>query len=143
MNIRTTFPKPLLLLVLLTLTLLLSSFSLSAATSKDLIKTTSSWNGELLPSIQLQQPEITIKEITVEPGEKLPWHQHPVINTGILLSGQLIVHTQDKKVTLNAGEVLVEVMNTSHYGENTGDEPAKVIVFYIAEKDSKVTILDQ
>ncbi|PSW16423.1 cupin domain-containing protein [Photobacterium rosenbergii] len=141
MNIRTTFPKA--LLALLTLKLLLSSFSLSAATSKDLIKTTSSWNGEPLPSIQLQQPEITIKEIIVEPGEKLPWHQHPVINTGILLSGQLTVHTQDKKVTLNAGEVLVEVMNTSHYGENTGDEPAKVIVFYIAEKDSKVTILDQ
>ena len=140
MNLRTITFKALVPFVLLPLAL--SSFSLSAATSKDLIKTTTSWNGEPLPSIQLQQPEITIKEITVEPGEKLPWHQHPVINTGILLSGQLTVHTQNKKVTINAGEVLVEVMNTSHYGENTGDEPAKVIVFYIGEKDSKVTVLD-
>lgn len=125
-----------------TLPLLLISLSLSAATSKNLVKTTTSWDGKPLPAIQFSQPEITIKEITVEPGEKLPWHQHPVINTGILLSGQLTVHTQDKKIDLNAGDTLVEVMNTSHYGENTGNEPATVIVFYIAEKGSKVTVLD-
>lgn len=135
-------PRTLLPLSLLFSTLLFTTFSLSAATSKDLVKTTTSWDGRPLPAVQFNQPEITIKEITVEPGEKLPWHQHPVINTGILLSGQLTVHTQDKKISISAGDTLVEVMNTSHYGENTGSEPATVIVFYIAEKGSKVTVLD-
>ncbi|PSW19808.1 cupin domain-containing protein [Photobacterium sanctipauli] len=128
--------------ILLSLTLLLTSLSLTAATSKDLAKTTHSWDGQPLPSFHLKQPEITIKEVIVEPGEKLPWHHHPVINTGILLSGELTVHTKDKSITINAGDTLVEVVNTSHYGENTGNEPARVIIFYVAEKGSKVTVLD-
>ncbi|AJR05424.1 hypothetical protein H744_1c0399 [Photobacterium gaetbulicola Gung47] len=128
--------------MLFPLSLVLTSVSLFAASSHDLVKTTTSWDGQPLPSVQFNQPEITIKEITIEPGEKLPWHQHPVINTGILLTGQLTVHTQDKKITISAGDPLVEVMNTSHYGENTGSEPARVIVFYLAEKGSKLTVLD-
>ncbi|KHT64848.1 cupin [Photobacterium gaetbulicola] len=128
--------------MLFPLSLVLTSLSIFAATSQDLVKTTTSWDGQPLPSVQFNQPEITIKEIIIAPGEKLPWHQHPVINTGILLTGQLTVHTQNKKITISAGDPLVEVMNTSHYGENTGSEPAKVIVFYLAEKGSELTVLD-
>lgn len=125
------------------LTILLGSFSVNAASSKDLIKSTESWDGNKLPAYSLTQPEVTIKEIIIAPGEKLPWHQHPVINAGILLSGELMVHTRDgKQQHLKAGDALIELVNTSHYGKNISAEPAKIVVFYLAEKGDKVTVLD-
>jgi quercetin dioxygenase-like cupin family protein len=127
----------------ISLALLVASMSSNAATSKDLVKSTTTWDGHKLPSYSLVQPEVTIKEITIEPGEKLPWHQHPVINAGVLISGELTVHTAGKSLKMEAGDSLVELVNTSHYGENTGKEPAKIIVFYLAEKDQTVTVLDK
>lgn len=114
-----------------------------AATSEDLIKTTASWNGQALPAYSLANPEVTIKKITIEPGEKLPWHQHPVINAGVILSGKLTVTTKDKVLELKEGDAIVEVMNTSHFGENKGIDPAVIVVFYLAEKGAKVTLLDK
>ena len=125
------------------LVLLLGSFSVSAATSKDLIKSTESWDGNKLPAYSLTQPEVTIKEIVIASGEELPWHQHPVINAGILLSGELMVYTRDgKQKNLKAGDTLIELVNTSHYGKNISEEPAKIVVFYLAELGDKVTLLD-
>lgn len=113
------------------------------ATSTNLNQSTKSWDGKELPTYTLIKPEVTIKEIIIAPGEKLPWHQHPVINAGILLSGELVVRTQDKKeLNLKAGDTLIELVNTSHTGENIGTVPAKIVVFYFGEKDAKVTILD-
>ncbi len=123
--------------------LMLATTSVSAATSKDLIKSTQSWNGNKLPAYALTQPEVTIKEIVIAPGEKLPWHQHPVINAGILLSGELVVQTRDgNKLHLKAGDTLIELVNTSHTGTNISSEPAKIVVFYLAEQGVGVTILD-
>ncbi|QFU21951.1 cupin domain-containing protein [Shewanella eurypsychrophilus] len=125
------------------LVFLLGSFSVSAATSKDLIKSTESWDGNKLPAYSLTQPEVTIKEIVIASGEELPWHQHPVINAGILLSGELMVYTRDgKQKNLKAGDTLIELVNTSHYGKNISEEPAKIVVFYLAEQGDKVTVLD-
>ncbi|ACA87446.1 cupin domain-containing protein [Shewanella woodyi] len=124
--------------------LLMGAFSATAATSKDLIKSTETWDGQTLPQYSLVQPEVTIKEIVIAPGEQLPWHQHPAINAGILLSGELIVYTRDgKEKNLKAGEPLIELFNTSHYGKNISSEPAKIVVFYLAEKDAAVTVLDK
>ncbi|MGR5145259.1 cupin domain-containing protein [Photobacterium alginatilyticum] len=123
--------------------LLAFSIATQAATSMDLVKTTRSWDGQMLPAYTLNQPEVTIKKITVAPGEKLPWHQHPVINAGILLSGELRVTTTDQVLELKEGDTIIEVMNTSHFGENTGKTPAEIIVFYLAEKGAEVTVLDK
>ncbi|MPY21345.1 cupin domain-containing protein [Shewanella sp. YLB-07] len=131
------------MLKLLSATLMFASLTAGAATSKDLIKSTESWDGNKLPAYSLTQPEVTIKEIVIAPGEELPWHQHPVINAGILLSGELMVYTRDgKKKNLKAGDTLIELVNTSHYGKNISSEPAKIVVFYLAEQGDKVTILD-
>lgn len=127
---------------LLSIGLLSFAITGQAATSEDLIKTTQSWDGQTLSAYSLAQPEVTIKKITIAPGEKLPWHQHPVINAGMLLSGELTVTTKDNVLELKEGDAIVEVMNTSHYGENTGRKPAEIIVFYLADKGTKVTVLD-
>lgn len=127
------------------LTLLLSgnSWALDAGTvTVDVLaKTTSSWNGATLPFYPSGQPEVTILKITIPPHFQLPLHQHPVINAGVLLQGELTVATKGGKIHhLKAGDPIVEVVNTWHYGINEGDEPAEIIVFYAGIKGEPVTI---
>ena len=117
------------------LTLLLSGhgWALDAGTvSVDVLaKSTSSWNGATLPSYPTGQPEVTILKISIPPHVQLPLHQHPVINAGVLLQGELTVVTKEgKTLHLKAGDPIVEVVNTWHYGINEGNEPAEIIVFY-------------
>jgi quercetin dioxygenase-like cupin family protein len=112
-----------------------------AAEVKVLAKTTSSWNGATLPDYPRGTPEVTILRITVAPGEKLPMHNHPVINAGVLLTGELIVTTKSgKRLELKAGDSIVEVVETWHYGQNPGNQPADIIVFYAGIKDKPVTV---
>jgi hypothetical protein len=67
-----------------------------------------------------------------------------VINAGVLMSGQLTVKTTDGKVLqLNAGDPIVEVVNTLHYGINEGTVPAEIIVFYAGIVGQPVTVSKQ
>ena len=68
-------------------------------------------------------------------------HKHGVINAGFLLSGELTVVTEDgSTLQLKAGEALVEVVNTWHYGKNAGTVPAEIVVFYAGAKDVPITV---
>lgn len=106
-----------------------------------LAKTTSSWNGERLSSYPDGQPEVTVLKIVIPPKVRLPLHMHPVVNAGILLKGELTVATDDNKTLhMVAGDALVEVVDTWHYGVNEGNEPAEIVVFYAGIKDKPITI---
>ncbi len=108
---------------------------------RELVRTERSWDGSLLPPYPQGQPEIRILSITVMPGEKLDTHHHPVINAGVLLRGRLRVHTLDgRTLDLKAGEAVVEVVDTWHWGEVLGEEPAHIIVFYAGQTDTPVTV---
>jgi quercetin dioxygenase-like cupin family protein len=110
---------------------------------KELVKTTKSWDGELLPAYPHGQPQITILRISIPAGTQLHTHNHPVINAGVLLSGQLTVATKDGKVLhLKAGDPIVEVVNTLHYGMNQGKVPAEIVVFYAGAIDTPITIVE-
>jgi len=101
------------------------------AVVKELVKTTESWDGERLPPYPQAQPEVTIRRICIPAGTRLDLHRHPVINAGVLISGQLTVVTASgKTLHLQAGDPIVEVVNTLHYGINEGKVPAEIIVFY-------------
>ena len=106
-----------------------------------LAKTSSSWSGKALPGYAQGTPEITILRITIPAGVQLEMHEHPVINAGVLLQGELTVVTEDNKTLhLKSGDSIVEVVNTWHYGKNEGNEPAEIIVFYAGEVGTPVTI---
>ncbi|MDH4232973.1 MAG: cupin domain-containing protein [Nitrospirota bacterium] len=106
-----------------------------------LSKTGSSWDGEPLPDYPAGKPEITILRIKIPAGTQLPLHKHPVINAGVLLSGELTVVTEDNKTLhLKAGDPIVEVVNTWHYGKNEGSEPAEILVFYSGTADRPITL---
>lgn len=106
-----------------------------------LVKSGSSWDGAALPGYPDQKPEITILRITIPAGAQLPLHKHPVINAGVLVSGELTVITKDNKTLhLKAGDPIVEVVDTWHYGKNEGDKPAEIIVFYAGTPDAPITV---
>lgn len=100
-----------------------------------------SWNGMALPAYPRGNPEVTILRISIAPGMELPLHEHPVINAGIMLAGELTVVTEDKKTLhLKTGDSIVEVVDTWHYGKNEGSTAAEIIVFYAGVKGSPITI---
>jgi quercetin dioxygenase-like cupin family protein len=109
---------------------------------KELIKSTRSWNGAVLPAYPQGQPEITILRISIPAGTRLDVHTHPVINAVVLISGELTVVTEDgQKKHLKAGDPLVEVVNTWHYGVNEGKVPVDLVVFYAGVVGKPITVL--
>lgn len=112
-----------------------------AANVEVLSKTSSSWNGNPLPEYPGGRPEVTILRIAIPPGVKLPLHKHPVINAGVMTKGELTVTTEKGQVLhLRAGDPIVEVVDTWHYGRNDGDETAEIVVFYAGIKGEPITI---
>jgi quercetin dioxygenase-like cupin family protein len=115
----------------------------TSVAARELAKTSQSWNGASLPAYPQGQPTVTILRITIPAGARLDVHSHPVINTGVLINGQLTVITKDgKTLHLKAGDPIVEVVNTSHYGINDGNVPAEIIVFYAGTIDKPITVVE-
>ncbi|MEW6601278.1 MAG: cupin domain-containing protein [Nitrospirota bacterium] len=114
---------------------------LNAVQTDVLAKSTLSWDGSRLPDYPKGPPEVTILRIKVPPGVQLPLHKHPVINAGVLLSGELTVVTEEKKILhLKVGESIVEVVDKWHYGKNEGNKTAELIVFYAGVSDMPITV---
>jgi quercetin dioxygenase-like cupin family protein len=105
------------------------------------VKSTLSWDGSQLPKYPEGQPEVTILKITIPAGAKIPLHQHPYINAGVLIKGELTVLTQTgDKLIMTAGDQIVEVVNKWHKGQNSGDIPAEIIVFYAGIEGQPITV---
>lgn len=113
----------------------------STVETEVLVKSSVSWDGTPLKSYPAGVPEITILRIKIPPGVSLPMHKHPVINGGLLLRGHLTVMTEDSKTLhLKAGDAIVELVNTWHYGRNDGDTVAEILVFYAGVADMPITV---
>ena len=108
---------------------------------KQLAKSTKSWDGTALPHYPQGQPEVTILRIKIPAGTSLEIHNHPVINAGVLIKGELTVIAEDQKTLhLKAGDSIVELVNKKHYGKNEGMEDAEIIVFYAGIENKPITV---
>ena len=115
-----------------------SSYS---AQKEVLLKTTFTWDNAEYQKLKIKKPEVTVLKIIINVGEKLPMHKHDLVNIAYVKKGTLTVITDDnKEITLNAGEVLPELIGKYHYGKNTGNEPVELIVFYIGEKGTPLSV---
>ncbi len=135
--------KKLILGICITFILLLNACAgnINNVSVETLAKSSVSWNGQTLTAYPKGKPEITILRIKIPAGATLPMHEHPVINAGVLLSGELTVVTKDNKTLhLKAGDSIVEVVNKAHYGKNEGTKTAEIIVFYAGEVGKPITI---
>lgn len=107
-----------------------------------LAKSGASWNGAKLPPYPEEAPLITMLKITVPPHSELDWHNHPCINAGYLISGELIVTSETgQTLTLHAGDGLIEMVDTWHYGRNDRDEPAEIVVVYVGIEGQPLAVM--
>ncbi|WP_422475885.1 cupin domain-containing protein [Endozoicomonas sp. ALB032] len=124
-----------------------SSFTFSAGRvfTEVLAHSTSSWDGTLLKSVILENPEVRVLRITIAPRSRLPIHKHPVINAGYLVKGELtVIRLSDgKQLNLKAGDALVEMVDEWHYGVNTSDEPAEIVVVYAGDEGQAITVFKE
>eukprot|EP00903_Cladosiphon_okamuranus_P001462 g1460.t1 len=79
-----------------------------------------------------KNPSIRAIEITMEPGEATSWHQHHAPLFAYILEGEITVtyETIGKKV-YRQGEGVLEAMDVTHRGENTGDGPVKILAIFL------------
>ena len=109
--------------------------------SVELIRTSTSWNGTSLPDYPLGKPELVAVKYIIPPGQKLGWHHHVAMNHGVLVQGELTINGIDgKTTTLQAGDVVVEMVGSIHHGENRGTEPVVLYMFYISQEGMPLSV---
>jgi len=124
----------------LVLILFLSNCAYSAE-KEVLLQTTSTWDNAEYKKLKIKTPEVTVLRISIGVGEALPMHKHDLVNIAYVKKGTLTVITDKKKqITVQEGECLPEIIGKYHYGKNTGDEPVELIVFYIGEKNTPLSV---
>ena len=109
--------------------------------SIELLRTSQSWNEVDLPDYPQGKPELVAVKYSIPPGKKLGCHHHVAMNHGVLVLGELTINAQDGKTTvLRAGEVVVEMVDAIHHGENKGTEPVVLYMFYLSQKGMDLTV---
>lgn len=108
-----------------------------------LLKTKSSWNGDLFANHFQEDHEVTVFKLTLNPKCRLPLHYHPVISVSYILAGELTVISQDQRETFREKESFVCLINEYHYGQNDGAEPAEILIVYFGKVDNPVTVISQ
>ena len=118
-----------------------NSNSLTQMVRTELLRTTQSWNGEELPDYPQGKPELVAVKYEIPAGEKLGWHHHVVMNHGVLVQGELtIIGLDGQTTTLYAGDVVVEMVDSIHYGENRGTEPVVLYMFYVSQEGLPLSV---
>lgn len=113
----------------------------SEVVSMELLRTSQSWNEVDLPDYPQGKPELVAVKYIIPPGKKLGWHHHVAMNHGVLVQGELTIIAQDGKTkVMRAGEVVVEMVDSIHHGENRGTEPAVLYMFYLSQKDMPLSV---
>jgi quercetin dioxygenase-like cupin family protein len=106
-----------------------------------ILKTTSTWDNAEYKKLKIKKPEVTVLKIIIDVGETLPMHRHDLVNVAYVKKGTLTVVTdKNDKITLQEGESLPELVGKYHYGTNAGNEPVELIVFYIGEKGTPLSV---
>ncbi len=113
-------------------------------TTERVAASSSSWNGAPLPACAVERPFVTLLRIVIPPHARLARHTHPVINAGFVLRGELTVVADDgTERTFHAGEGIIEMVGTLHYGENRGDEPVELAMFYVGAPDQPLSVMEE
>ena len=114
---------------------------ITEVTHTELLRTSQSWDGAELPDYPQGSPEIVAMKYVIPAGHKLGWHHHVALNYGVLVQGELtIIGLDGKTKVLREGEVVVEMVDAIHHGENRGTEPVVLYMFYVSQKDLPLSV---
>lgn len=120
--------KQLTLILLLTMAYITSNAQ-KAVDRKDLLSVT--FGRQSVDNVQ-------VKEITFNPGQRAPRHQHPCPIVGYVAEGSVIYQVEGKPAqTLYQGDAFYEPANTAiaRFDNASADKPLKFIAFYLANGD--------
>ncbi len=103
----------------------------SAVLVRPLLVTTVTGNGTPIDYPDTDKEEITVAEVTLNPGAETGWHTHANPVYAYVLSGTLAVDYADGTGrTFATGEAVIEVVDAPHNGRAVGAEAVRLIVFY-------------
>ena len=129
------------LMTILFVTVLFITNTAYSAQKEVLLKTTSTWDNAAYKKLKIKKPEVTVLKIIIGVGESLPVHKHDLVNIAYVKKGTLTVISEDnKEITLHEGDTLPELIGKYHYGKNTGNKPVELIVFYLGEKGTPLSV---
>ena len=107
----------------------------------ELVRTSQSWDGVELPDYPEGCPELVAVKYEFPAGQKLGWHHHPSMNFGILVQGELtIIDQEGHEKVVHEGEAVVEMVGAVHHGENRGNKPVILYMFYLSQKDEPLAV---
>ncbi len=90
---------------------------------------------------QGKRAEITAQVITLKPGDKTPWHSHPMPTFGYIIEGEIEVDYGSKgQKTFRQGDALMEAMARVHQGRNVSDKPVRVLAVSIGEQGQPTAV---
>jgi quercetin dioxygenase-like cupin family protein len=103
-------------------------------------RTTATGQPIVLPK---ENPEVQVSIFEIPVGAVLPVHKHPFPRYAYVLAGKLRVSDKDNVRTFDyaAGDFLIEMVDTWHYGTNVGTEPVRLLVIDQVEAGAQNTIL--
>ena len=82
---------------------------------------------------------ITMGEVRVMPGYKIPWHYHSVEDVVLVRSGKGLVRVGDDAFPVEGGMSAIIPSGVRHQVENIGDEPLLIVFgFPSAEVDRHI-----
>ncbi|MFZ4125002.1 MAG: cupin domain-containing protein [Rickettsiales bacterium] len=90
----------------------------------------------------VEQPEFVVSRITIGVGQRLPIHKHPYQRIGYLVSGtlDLVDVARNTRKTYKAGDMVIEMRDEWHYGENISNQPAELLLIDTVPIGSKSNI---
>jgi quercetin dioxygenase-like cupin family protein len=81
-----------------------------------------------------QQVVVLTREFPV--GGSSGWHRHPGVEIGQVLSGVTEMRTAEGVMLYAAGDTFVVPRGVAHNGVNVGEEPARIAITYLVDKDA-------
>ena len=109
--------------------------------TKLVIQSGDNWTGAPLPPYLNSPPEIALIRFTIPPKTTLPVHKHPAINAAYVMEGDLtVIKEGGGERVFRKGDAIIEMVDQWHHGENRGDKPVELIVFYAGSKNLPLAI---
>ncbi len=86
-------------------------------------------------------PSVKALVVTMAPGEETAWHQHHAPLFAYVLEGEITVTYEEVgKRVYRQGEGILEAMDVTHQGRNTGEGPAKILAVFLLGDGGQATV---
>jgi quercetin dioxygenase-like cupin family protein len=110
---------------------------------EEVLSATETIVGEPLRFPEGGSPNLHAVVITLRPGEATARHRHGVPLFAYILDGELTVdYAGHGKRVYRKGEAVLESMNVSHVGQNTGSFPVRILAVFLGAAGKPETIVE-